>query len=158
MHMWTLRAFLVLTAASVPFLLESSVEIYVWTLLFGPQMVFFSIVHTASPFLLYGLILSAACLALATIFGLVCVVVRSFGTLGPPFPITIVALLTVLFASHIALLASYEWWSAWPFGRVVCVVALIGFVAALVAVKRSVSNNRFERSRVASSSSQGAGR
>jgi hypothetical protein len=158
MHMWTLRVFLVLSAAAVPFLFESSLEIYVLTLLLGPQMVFFSVVHTASSFLLYGLMLSGACLALATVFGLVCVVARRLGALGPPFPIVIVAVFTALFASHIALFASYDWWSARPFGRVVCIIALIGFVAALVAVKRSASNNRLERSRAVASLSEGEGR
>jgi hypothetical protein len=157
--MWTLRAFLVLTAASAPFLLESSLEIYVLTFLFGPQMVFFSIVHTGSPFLLYGLVFSAASLALATIFGLTCIVACRLGALGPPFPIAVVALFTALFASHIALLASYEWWSARPFGRLVSIVALIGIVTVLVAVKRSASNNRFERSRgLTSSVGQGGDR
>jgi hypothetical protein len=156
--MWTLRIFLVLTALAAPFLLESSLEIYVLTLLFGPQMVFFSVVHTGSPFLLYGLMGSAACLALAAIFGLVCLAGRKLGALGPPFPITIVALLTALFTCHIALLASYDWWSARFFARLVCVATLVGFAAALVAVKRSASNNRLERSRVASSLGQGGGR
>ena len=128
MHMWTLRAFLVLAAASAPFLLESSLEIYVLTLFFGPQMVFFSITHTGSPYLLYGLMFSAACLALTTLFGVVCVVARILGALGPPFPITIVAVLTALFVCHVTLLASYDRWSALSFGRVICIVAIIGFV------------------------------
>jgi hypothetical protein len=158
MHMWTSRVFLVLAVVAAPFLLESSLEIYVLTLLFGPQMMFFSVVHTASRLLLYGLMFSAACLALATIFGLVCLVARRLGALGPPFPIAIVALVTALFASHIALLASYDWWGARPFGRLICVVALIGIAAAVVAMKRSASNNsssdRGSRLRV----SQGGGR
>ena len=84
--MWAWRIYLVLVAASIPFLLESSLELYVLTLAFGPQMVFFSISHTGSAYLLYGLMLSGAFLAMSTVFGLVCIVARFLGALRPPFP------------------------------------------------------------------------
>jgi hypothetical protein len=155
MHMWALRIFLVLLVGSVPFVIESSLEAYVVTLFSGPQMLFFSISHGAPPLILICLLLSAASLVLATLSGLIFIIARRLGSLGPPFPGAIVAIVTAVLIFHVTLLTSYQWWSATALSREICVVALAGFPAALFAIKRSASNNRLERSRVASSVSKG---
>jgi len=148
--MWALRIFLIFLARSAPFLVESSLEAYLLTLFSGPQMLFFSVSHVGSPLLLICLLVSAACLALATLSGVICLMARHLGALGPPFPSAIVTRLTAVLVSHVILLASYEWWSVLALNRVICVIALAGFPAALFAIKWSASNNRFERSRDAS--------
>jgi hypothetical protein len=119
----------------------------VLTLFSGPQMLFFSVSHAAPPLILICLLLSAASLVLAMLSGLICIIARSLGSLGPPFPSAIVAILTAVLICHATLLASYQWWSASALSRVICVVALAGFPVALFAIMRSASNDRGSRLR-----------
>ena len=134
--MWQPRLFLVLLIASAPFVLESAFEVYGLTFAFGPQMIFFSIIHTGGMFVTF-LFASGAFLLLSIVCGLALLVVRRFSKKTATLPSRVVALVTIAFCVHVGLIMTYNWWSPLSLGRLVGICALAYLTWVAVQVIRS---------------------
>jgi len=101
-----------LLVLAVPAFLESAFEMYGLTLVRGPQMLFYSIVHSADPFLLTLLFVSWVCFALLTLYSGCIAILRLFsarsckGSFGRIFTVVFTIALV-----HTFLLATYDHWS-----------------------------------------------
>jgi hypothetical protein len=101
----------VLIAASSLFFLETSFEMYLLTLMNGPQMLFFSLAHIA-PFFLLIVALSGVAFVCLAIFAFVVVMENLIGKLESPgnYPRFMLIVLCVQIV-HTALLLTYERWA-----------------------------------------------
>jgi hypothetical protein len=80
---WLIRFFLAMTIVGAPFVLESGYELYGLTLVYGPQMLFFSLAHTGG-LLVPVLVASAICGVLAIAAGVVNLAAAAFGARPAP--------------------------------------------------------------------------
>ena len=131
--MWQSRLFLILLLGSAPFALESAFEVYGLTFAFGPQMIFFSITHTGGMLVLF-LLASGACLLLSIVSGLALLAARRLRKRTRALPSRDVALVTTALSVHVALVMTYDWWSALWLARlvIICALTYLTWVAAQV--------------------------
>jgi TRAP-type C4-dicarboxylate transport system permease small subunit len=102
----------ILIAASSLFLVETGLEMYVLTLLQGPQMLFFSLAHIA-PAALVLVALSAIAFVCLALFAFVIQVLRLTGKLNSNYGYAKFMLVVLgVQVIHVALLLTYERWSA----------------------------------------------
>ena len=101
-----------LIAASLPFFLETSFEMYLLTLMHGQQMLFFSLVHIA-PWLLALVAVSGIAFLCLAVFALGVVILNPLGVIsieGRHARMMLVILLVQV--AHTALLLTYERWAS----------------------------------------------
>lgn len=122
--MWKSRLFVAVLLMSSPFVLESAFEAYGLTLAFGPQMIFFSIVHTGGLLVLL-LLASGACLLLASVCGFAVLAVRRLRKTRGTVPSRVVALTTTALSMHAVVIVTYGWWSTLGVARLVSLAALV---------------------------------
>jgi hypothetical protein len=102
----------ILFYASLPFFVETAFEMYVLTLIGGPQMLFFSLAHIGGMFLISLLTLSALAFILFFVIGVSLVISKAAGKIqGHNREMARLNILLVLQVVHIALLFTYETWS-----------------------------------------------
>jgi len=124
------RLFLLLSLGALPFILESAFELYGLTLVYGPQMLFFSLAHTGGLLVLI-LFLSAVCAALALLSGLFLLAAYAGGSAEGAVSRRVVLIAVIALAVHITLLMTYNIWSGLGLSRLVCVAALLGLALSL---------------------------
>jgi len=132
---WLIRFFLAMTIVGAPFVLESAFELYGLTLVYGPQMLFFSLAHTGG-LLVPVLVASAIGGVLAVAAGVVMLAAATFGPRPASGTIRACVLITIALATHMALLATYDYWANGALARLVCLIALAGLVAVAFAGTR----------------------
>jgi hypothetical protein len=134
--MWQSRLFVSFLLVSAPFVLESAFEAYGLTLALGPQMIFFSIIHTGGILVLF-LLASGACMLLSIVSGLALLAVRRFSETTRTLPSRVIAIATMALSVHAGLIMTYDWWSPlWP-ARLMSIAALVYLTWAAAQVIRS---------------------
>jgi len=138
--LWARRAYLAVTFVAFPAIIWPAFEMYGLTLR-GPQMLFFSVIHTMPTLVAVVLV---SCLFFVVWLLLNCAALLSRAVrsaLGVPVPLA--GALAAFQLIHVGALASYESWSYVSLLRVpLCVLGLLLCGAALVlAIRGAVAPN-----------------
>ncbi len=122
--------FLAVVLLALPGYLWSSFEMYGLTLVFGSQMLFFSIVHT-SPILVLLVMMGVAFCSVWWILSLVALIVEGYQSrIGAPRAHHIAFLVTI--GSHLLMLMFYDEWAS---SLVRILVCLVGIAMVLLTLK-----------------------
>lgn len=100
-----------LILGGTPFFIQTSLEMYLFTLTNGPQMLFYSIAH-GFPFLLLIVLLSGIAFVSSILYTSVIICTRLLGRLpGRGQPVSSMAVILVFQIAHLFLLLTYDYWS-----------------------------------------------